>query len=365
MQTLQQKKLLGAGGGTGGHVLAGGAIAEGWAQKAQSSSSVLFVGARGGIEERLVPKTPFALRLLRVGSLNRVKVTRQLKTLFEIPWAMVVSLQILFQFRPHAVLGVGGYSSGPLVLMAALLKKLGLLNCQVAILEQNSVVGLTNRLLGRVVDSVFTAFPGMEPQFLGKKVIFTGNPIRSSMKQLPSAPRDPFTIFVFGGSQGARGVNRLVLEALPELKQVKRSIRFIHQSGQADFEEVLKAHQAAGMDSCVEKFIEDMPSAYAQASLLVCRSGASTLAEIAAVGRAAILVPLPTAADDHQSKNACAYVQAGAAQLMDQRVGSGASLAQLIQDLMTRPDQIAAMERRVLEFYRPHAARDIVEHLYV
>jgi UDP-N-acetylglucosamine--N-acetylmuramyl-(pentapeptide) pyrophosphoryl-undecaprenol N-acetylglucosamine transferase len=358
-------RLLVAGGGTGGHLLAGVAVADLWVGKHGDAASVLFVGSRGGIEERLIPRTPYSLRLLNLGSLNRVSAGQKIKTILQLPWAFWTTFRILMTFRPGFVLGVGGYSSGPTVFLAGILKKLGLLRIQVAILEQNNFPGLTNRILGRFVDLVFTAFDGMEAHFPGKKVVFTGNPIRSSMTLMDSAAGDPFTVFIFGGSQGARGVNLLVLDALPHLSSVKSKLKFIHQTGEADYNRVLAGYEAQGLShsSRIEKFIYDMPECYRAASLLICRAGSSTLSEIAAVGRASILVPLPTAADNHQEKNALAFMKAGAAKILSQTKSDGQDLASLIMKLMKESTQIVEMERRVTQFYRPKAAADIVDRL--
>jgi UDP-N-acetylglucosamine--N-acetylmuramyl-(pentapeptide) pyrophosphoryl-undecaprenol N-acetylglucosamine transferase len=362
-----QNSLLIAGGGTGGHLLAGISVADIWAAKIGESGKILFVGSKGGIEEKLIPTTRYALQLLTLGSLNRVSLSRKVKTLLQLPIALYRAGRILLAFRPAVILGVGGYSSGPVVLMGKILKKIGLLQVKVTILEQNKVPGLTNRILGKVVDEVFTAFEGMEPYFPKKKVVFTGNPIRSSMKFMESAPRVPFTVFVFGGSQGARGINNLVLDALPYLSTLKTKLRFIHQTGEKDYLRVLASYEKLSLshETRVEKFIYDMPVAYQSASLLICRAGASTLAEIAAVGRASILIPLPTASDNHQAMNAQAFENAGAARILNQMTAQGKDLGALIVELMTSSTQIIEMERKVIQFYRPHAAANIVDNLYV
>jgi UDP-N-acetylglucosamine--N-acetylmuramyl-(pentapeptide) pyrophosphoryl-undecaprenol N-acetylglucosamine transferase len=362
----RNKRLLIAGGGTGGHLLAGIAVADIWAAKFGEQGKILFVGSKGGIEEKLIPATQYPLKLLTLGSLNRVSLRRKVKTFLQLPVALWRAARFLLLFRPGYILGVGGYSSGPVLLMAKGLKSLRLLQVKVAILEQNKVPGLTNRILGKMVDEVFTAFEGMDLHFPKKNIVFTGNPIRASMKLMESAPRVPFTVFVFGGSQGALGVNNLIMDALPHLVRVKSKLRFIHQTGEADYARVLDAYRGFGFSEArVEKFIYDMPVAYRAASLLICRAGASTLAEIAAVGRASILIPLPTAADNHQEKNALAFVNAGAARILNQNSTRGQDLATLLVDLMENSTQIIEMERKVIQFYRPHAASDIVDNLYV
>lgn len=356
------KLLMIAGGGTGGHVLAGIAVADAWMSAYggadRSGARVVFVGARGGIEERLVPKAGYPLLLLKVGSLNRVSWSRRLRTLFELPLALLTSLGWIISHRPSAVLGVGGYASGPLVLMARFLP-----GTFTAILEQNSVPGFTNRMLGRVVHRVFCAFPGMEARFGARKVQLTGNPVRSQMVRLTPAVRDPFTVFIFGGSQGAQGINTLVLDALPLLKEWGISVRWIHQTGEKDFERVRQGYAAAGVPARVEKFIDDMLACYREASLVICRAGSSTLSEIAAVGRASVLIPLPTASDNHQEHNARAFSDRGAALLVRQQDSKGKDLARVIRDLHSAPARIAEMEAKVVSLAQSGSAAQVASAL--
>ena len=201
-KTERSKRLLIAGGGTGGHLLAGISVADVWAAKFGDQCKILFVGSKGGIEEKLIPTTDYPLRLLSLGSLNRVSLRRKIKTFLQLPGALCRATSILMTFRPGVILGVGGYSSGPVVLMGKILKKLGLLRVKVAILEQNNFPGLTNRILGKMADQIFTAFEGMDPYFPKKNVVFTGNPIRSSMKLMESAPRVPLRFLSLGAVRG-------------------------------------------------------------------------------------------------------------------------------------------------------------------
>ncbi len=354
---LKAPKLIVAGGGTGGHILAGVAIAQEWRRQTQETAPVLFVGCKGGIEERLVPKSGFPLELLTLGSLNQVSLGRKVKTMFQLPLAILKSFQILRREKPSCVVGVGGYASGPVVLVA------WMLGIPRAIVEQNSIPGITNRLLGRFVKTVFCAFPGTDSSFPGAKVYVTGNPIRLDIQPLPQAPRDPFTIFIFGGSQGALGINTLVLESLKFLDDLKPRLRIIHQTGERDFERVKAGHEKAGFCSQVEKFVYEMKNAYASASLLICRAGSSTLSEIAAVGRAAVLIPFPFASDNHQEKNARVFSDQGAAILMTQKSASGEDLARVIRQFIEAPKTLEPLEEGVRKFYRPFAAHDIVKEL--
>ncbi len=356
------QQLMIAGGGTGGHVLAGIAVADAWT-KTSGGDCVQFVGAKGGMEERLVPKSGYPLHLLKLGSLNRVSLKQKLKTMVQLPLALGASIQILLKFRPGFVLGVGGYASGPVILMARILRALKLIDCKIAILEQNSVPGFTNRLLSRCVDVIFAAFPGTEKQFPKKRVILTGNPIRSAMKPLASAPSEPFTLFIFGGSQGAVGMNSLVIESLPYLSGVTSRMRWIHQTGERDYERVKQSYEKQGITARVEKFIDRMADAYGEASLLVCRAGSSTLSEVATVGRAALFVPLPTAADNHQEMNARVFSDSGAGFLIPQNSTTGQQFAEKVRQLMNESAEIRRVEKAVQAFAMPGAAEKLAEYL--
>ncbi len=356
--------LVIAGGGTGGHVLAGIAVADAWMKasgpQVDGRPWVEFVGARGGMEERLVPKAGYALHVLRLGSLNQVSAGRKLKTLMQLPFALGLSVRILLRSKPSFILGVGGYSSGPIILMAKVLRALNFLDCRIAILEQNSVPGFTNRLLSRWVDMIFTAFPGTEMRFPKKQVVLTGNPVRSAMKPLLSAEHKPFTVFVFGGSQGAMGMNTLVINSLPFLSGLAAEVKWIHQTGERDFDRVKQAYEKNSISARVEKFIDRMAETYAEASLLVCRAGSSTLSEVATVGRAALFVPLPTAADHHQELNARVFSDAGAGFLVPQNSTTGEQFANKIKDLIHHPEELRRVEQAVQKFAMPGAAEKLV-----
>jgi len=353
------KKLIIAGGGTGGHVLAGIAIADEWKQLHGARAEILFVGAQGGLEEKLVPKHGYTLKLLKLGALNRVSWQKRIQTLLQIPVTLFQSFMILLQFKPNYVVGVGGYASGPVVLMAATVGRL--LGIRSAVLEQNSVAGLTNKILGKFVDRIFVALPSPKLPFAFDKIKVTGNPVRSQMKPMSAPQFRPFTLFIFGGSQGALGMNTLVIQALPFLKG--HDIKFIHQTGVKDYERVKKAYEDLKIPARVEKFIDQMDVCYQQASLIICRAGSSTMAEIAAVGRAAIFVPLPEAADNHQEWNARIFADSQAAWISSQRLDNGEKLAFRILDLKEQPQKILDAMQSVSKFYKPNAARDLVHFL--
>jgi UDP-N-acetylglucosamine--N-acetylmuramyl-(pentapeptide) pyrophosphoryl-undecaprenol N-acetylglucosamine transferase len=353
-------KLFVTGGGTGGHLFAGIAIADAWKARFPDAR-ILFVGASGGIEERIVPKANYPLALLHLGSLKGVSWGKRAKTLIQIPLALLNAAGLLLRERPDAVVGVGGYASGPVVLMARLLGWMW--GAHTAILEQNAVPGFTNRILGRFSHSIFCAFPGIENRFQAAKTSVTGNPVRKSMIPFPSATREPFSIFVFGGSQGALGINSLVLEALPLLKDLMPKLRFVHQTGEKDHDRVVEGYRKAGVEARIEKFIYDMPECYRAASLVICRAGSSTLAELAAVRRAAVLIPFPYASDNHQELNARLFVDRGAADLLLQGKAKGEDLAVKIRDYFLHAEKLAEMERKISAFDSGDAPNRVVSLL--
>ncbi len=358
-----ERRLVVAGGGTGGHVWAGVAIADAWRDLHGEKAQILYVGARGQIEERLVPKSGYRLETLVLGSLKDVSLARKLKTFIQLPLSLLRSAWILLSERPEVVVGVGGYSSGPVVLMARLLGWLW--GARVGILEQNAVPGFTNGILGRFAHRVLVAFPGVEASFPAGKGKVTGNPVRNSLVPMPSAEREPFTIFIFGGSLGAMGINTLVLDAIPFLADLLPRLRFIHQTGEKDYERVREGHARLNTGARVEKFIYDMQDCYRQASLIICRSGSSTLSEIAAVGRAAVFVPFPFHSDRQQERNARIFTDRGAGKLLLQNQAKGQDLAELIRQLYGQPAEIGRMEAEVRQFHRPDAARTILAELSV
>ena len=323
-------KLVIAGGGTGGHLFPGIAVAEALL-RADPSSKVLFVGIERGIEVRAVPKAGFDLELIRVGGLKRVGLAQRAKTLLALPSSLLHSRTILKRFGADAVLGVGGYASGP-VLVAA--RTLGL---PTAICEQNSVPGLTNRVLGRLVGAVYASFESSRGYFPAARFELVGNPVRDSFRRAAEAeapPSDKGLVFAFGGSQGARALNEAVPAALGLLRARGLDVRALHQAGKDDVESVRGGYQGAGVDADVAPFIDDMVSAYRRAAVVVCRAGATSCAEITALGVPAILVPFPFAADDHQTKNAKDLADKGAAVVLPQSELTPERLADEIQALL-------------------------------
>ena len=359
---VAEVRLLVAGGGTGGHLYPGIALAE--EVTARPAGAVLFVGTARGLETKLVPAAGFELELLDVSGLNRVGLGNLVKGLGRLPKAFFASRAVLKRFRPDLVLGVGGYASGPLVLAAALL------GYPTAIQEQNSQPGITNRVLGVFARRVFVAFEDAKRFFSAKKTRLYGNPVRRKFVTAvrgvdASAAALGRSVLILGGSQGAKAVNDLVVGAAAVLQAQGRLPPLVHQTGAADEARVRQKYAAAGLEGRVEirPFIDDMPTALAGAALVVGRVGVLTLVELAMMARPAILIPLPTAAADHQTQNAAEFQRAGAALVADQRTTTAASLAAQIAELMAAPERRAEMARHMAALGRPDATREIVDEL--
>jgi len=356
-------RLLVAGGGTGGHLFPGIAIADEVIRR--GGGEVLFVGTSRGIETRAVPAAGYALETLQVSGLKRMGVAGTLRGLMRVPLAIVRSMAILRRFRPEVVLGVGGYASGPMVLAAALL------GYPTAIQEQNSVPGITNRVLGRLVRAIFIAFEDADRFFPARKIERLGNPVRqkivAALEGVTSAQplSKQLHILVVGGSQGARAVSDLVTAAAAILAGAGLDFSLVHQTGSADLERIQERYRTLGLADrvAVKAFIEDMAAAYTEAALVVARAGALTLAELAIAGRPAILVPLPTAADDHQRKNADQFAKAGAALVLDQGMARAEDLASAIAGLANESAKRADMGTAMRGLARPQAAQAIVDRL--
>src|SRR5262245_20401190 len=347
-----------AGGGTGGHVYPGVAVARALQAKA-ADVMVSFAGTAKGLESRVIPREGFALDLIRSGGLKGKSIGDLAGGIAIVPLGLVDAWRIVSKRRPHLVIGVGGYSSGPVVLVAALR------GVPTMLLEQNAVPGLTNRLVGPVVKAAAVTFESTRT-FFGPKAFVSGNPVRAEFfdaaaaTEVPRVDHSATRVLVFGGSQGAHAINVAMVEAAPRLA-ADPNLRLTHQTGERDVEMVRGAYRQAGLQADVEPFLYDMGRQLGQADVIVCRAGATTLAEIAAAGKAAILIPLPTATDDHQRKNAEALAARGAGDVLLQKAASGDVLAPRILELVGdrgRQRQMAAAAR---QFARPDAARVIVD----
>lgn len=349
--------MLIAGGGTGGHLYPGVALAEEVTTR-QAGNQVLFVGTERGIEARVIPELGHDIEFIDVAGLKGRGLMGALKALFRVPRSMFQSLRIIRRFGPDVAIGVGGYASGPVILTARLL------GVPTAILEQNTVPGLTNRILGRIVNKVFVTFEESEAFFKKKRVMMLGNPIRRQLLDnflQSKQPNERFTVLVLGGSQGAHALNLRMVEAAGHLGDLEEKVRIIHQTGAADLELVRRGYAEIGFEAEVMPFIEDMSSAYKRADLVVCRAGATTIAELLVSKKPAILVPYPFATDNHQELNARSVVRAGAAVMMVERQLDGMMLAEKIRELRGDPDRLSRMEQAASRAGRPEAGREIVD----
>jgi UDP-N-acetylglucosamine--N-acetylmuramyl-(pentapeptide) pyrophosphoryl-undecaprenol N-acetylglucosamine transferase len=346
-----------AGGGTGGHVIPALAIAN--QLKKSYGAEVLFIGTARGIENRLVPAAGFPLQLVRVGALKNVSLVTRLKTAFDLPRAVWDAGRMLNEFAPDVVIGVGGYASGP-AMLAAIVKHIPTLA-----FEPNVVPGFANRLVARFVSAAAVHFEETAKYFRHAEV--TGVPVRQAFFEIRPKRGGTPTLLVFGGSQGAHAINDAMIRCLPALLREAPGIRIIHQTGERDYNDALTAYKSLSGKTdesevskfIVSKFIEDMPSAFARADLVVCRSGASTVAEIAAAGKPAIFVPFPRAADDHQRVNAEALARAGAAVVVEESKLEGVWLAETISALLQDPSRLASMSAAARALAHPNAAVDI------
>jgi UDP-N-acetylglucosamine--N-acetylmuramyl-(pentapeptide) pyrophosphoryl-undecaprenol N-acetylglucosamine transferase len=361
------KRLLIAGGGTGGHVYPGMAVAEEWLSF-EPGNEVRFVGSAGGIEARVLPAAGYVLDAIRVRPLAGKGLSDRLRGLLVLPLSLGQAWRVIRRFRPDVVLGTGGYASGP-PLLAARFSRL-----PTAIQEQNSVPGATNVILSRLVDRVFinlemtrASFPKADRE---AKIILAGNPVRRVIREkLVAARRQPIQnhrlcLLVIGGSRGARRLNNLVLEAMAHLRQFKDSIKIIHQTGSGDLMQTISTYAKLDFRAKVQEFITDMATALAEADIVISRAGAGALAEIALAGKPSILVPFPFAAQDHQAKNAEAMVRAGAARMFREDKLTGRVLAEALKPLLEDPALRQEWGAKAEALARPDAARVVVQGLH-
>jgi UDP-N-acetylglucosamine--N-acetylmuramyl-(pentapeptide) pyrophosphoryl-undecaprenol N-acetylglucosamine transferase len=351
--------VLIAGGGTGGHLYPGIAVARELLSRVPDAE-VTFVGTRAGIEARVVPREGFALDLIRSAGLKGGSVRSLVRGIALLPVSAADAWRVLARRRPSIVVGVGGYSSGPVVLLAALR------GIPTLLMEQNAIPGITNRLLAPVVGAAVVTYQEAA-RFFGSKALMAGNPVRAEFfdagRQRASDDRQegPPRVLVFGGSQGAHAINVALVAAAARLAAGTPRVAITHQTGERDLDMVRSSYQRAGLDARVEPFLFAMDREMKAADLVICRSGATTLAELTASGRASILVPLPTATDDHQRRNALALVTHGAARMVEQRELSGDRVAAEILALAGDVAGRRSMEEAARRLARPDAARVIVD----
>jgi UDP-N-acetylglucosamine--N-acetylmuramyl-(pentapeptide) pyrophosphoryl-undecaprenol N-acetylglucosamine transferase len=343
-----------AGGGTGGHVMPALAVAR---ELRARGHSVRFIGTRRGLESKLAPADGFPIEWIEIGGLNRVGLRQTLITLAELPWSVWQVSRMLDRARPAAVFSTGGFVAGP-VLLAALWKRL-----PVVVMEPNAIPGFTHRKLARFVARALLSFSETAKWFPPEVAEVTGLPVRSEFFAIPPKPRrGQLTVLITGGSQGSRTLNRAAQESWKLWDS--GAVRLIHQTGPAAYELLASEFQLSGIDGEVSPFLADMPAAFAAADIVVSRAGMGTVSELAAAGKPSILVPLPTAADQHQLRNAEAMERIGASRMVLDAEFNGQRLAEEVMRLSQNPDLLHAMGEAARSFAKPDAARraaDVLE----
>ena len=355
-------RVMIAGGGTGGHLFPGIALAE---QVVAAGGEVRFVGTDRGIEAKAVPEYGYSLDKIEVSGIKGRGIKGLIAGLLRLPKAWLQSRRIIKRFDPDVVVGVGGYASGPIVATAWLLRR------PTAILEQNSVPGVTNRILGKLVRRVFATFPDAHGHFPARKVVLAGNPIRAALVERLEQARSeaaseatsrPVRQFVFGGSQGARAINQAMTGAAAALAEALPGVEIWHQTGAGELDATRAGYAEAGLSEPqvrVVPFIKDMSEPYAWCDLVICRAGATSLAELAAVGCPALLIPFPHAADDHQTHNAKSLVDVGAAVMVAEPQLDRDRLVAEVTGLLGDSERLASMRANMLAAAKPQAAASI------
>jgi UDP-N-acetylglucosamine--N-acetylmuramyl-(pentapeptide) pyrophosphoryl-undecaprenol N-acetylglucosamine transferase len=348
-------RVIIAAGGTGGHIFPGVAVAHEFKRR-DSSTEILFVGTARGLETKIVPREGYALELIKVGALKGISVFERIKSLARLPMSFVTARRILRRFKPDVVIGVGGYSSGPTLLMAALSR------IPTMVVEPNAMPGFTNRVLARFVDAAALSFEEAK-KFFGTRGVVTGNPVRHNFATLAKKTRgQTLNVLIFGGSQGAHAINIAIVSSLPLLATMKEHLGITHQTGEADFEMVKRGYADAGFNRAeVRPFIHDMSERFGLADVLICRSGATTAAEVSAAGKAAIFIPFPFATDDHQRKNAEAFERTGAGRMILQKELTPSRLADELKRLIEHPEEIARMEEASRRMGRVDSTERVVD----
>ena len=358
-------RLIIAGGGTGGHLFPGIAVAEEFLER-DPSNEVLFIGTEHGIEARAVPAAGYRLEIISAAGIRGKGGLSQIKGMALMLYGYAQSRKILKAFRPDMVLGVGGYASLPMVLAAR--------GMQIPryIHEQNAIPGMTNKMLAKFVDQVFITLEESARFFPKDSTLLTGNPLRrqilhqattSAGEELRLGGQGRFRLLIFGGSQGAHAINMAMIAALPFLERTSDKLEITHQTGAKDADQVAEAYRKHGFDAAVRPFIDDMAGAYQRADLVICRAGATTIAELTACGRPSIFIPFPHAVDDHQRCNAEALLKKGAGFMLLERELNGESLAGMICELMGDPEKLQRTGKLAFSLAKLDAAKIIVDEM--
>lgn len=354
-------RLVIAGGGTGGHLFPGIAVAEEFLSRG-AENQVLFVGTERGIEAKVLPRLGYRLETIEASGIRGKEGLAQLKGIAMLLYGYSQSRRILKEFRPDFVLGVGGYASGPVVMAARGLQISRYIH------EQNAIPGTTNKLLSRVAQQVFISLEESRPFMPKEKTLLTGNPLRRQIVAEVASPHErsddgKFNLLVFGGSSGAHAVNMAMADALPFLSTHRGELVITHQTGENDFAEVEAAYGKSGLSAKVVAFIDNMAQEYHKADLVICRAGATTIAEVTACGKGCIFIPYPHAVDDHQRKNAEALLKEDAGFMLLERELSGERLAGMVAELLHDRQRLAAVADKARTLARLDAAKVIVDEM--
>jgi len=354
-------RVLMAAGGTGGHIFPALAVAEelvgraGKDEREEVMRSIIFVGTTRGLESRLIPAAGYELRTVAAAGLKGIGGWKRITNLMVLPRSAFQAAKVLRGFRPDVVVGVGGYLAGPVMLEAALT------NIPTLLIEPNAVPGFTNRVLASVVRAAAVGFAATAG-FYGPKALVTGHAVRKAFYDVePKTHAAPFTVLIIGGSQGSRAINECVVKSVEMLSNEAWKLNVVHQTGERDYNVVRDAYRERSINAEVFAFIEDMPQAFARADLVVSRAGATAVAELAAAGRAAVLIPFPGATDQHQLENARVLERAGAARLIEQSALTPERLAALMRELFGSPSLLAQMEQHARAIAKPDAAKKIAD----
>ena len=354
-------RIVLAGGNTGGHLFPGLAIAQEFIAR-NKRNTIVFVSTGNALERSVLNETGFTLETIAAGGIKGRGLWNQAKAALKIPKGIIESVRILKDYKPDLVVGLGSYSAGPVVVGAWLLR------IKIALQEQNILPGITNRILARFADRIYVSFEDTKTRFEPQKVKLTGNPVRRELLNNCQSHEiirgsKSFCVLVIGGSQGAHSINTAIIEALDYLAQ-KENLFFIHQTGSADEQIVSAAYQRRNIAARVQSFFRHMAPLYQQADLIICRAGATTVAEVTAMGKAVIFIPFPFAADDHQALNAGMLAREGAAEMILQKDLSATVLSQKIEYYAAQPQALKAMAARAGQLGHPDAARAIVDDCY-
>ncbi len=360
---ISEKKALRvviAGGGTGGHLFPGLAIAQEFVTR-NNSNRVVFVSTGNPLERSILSQTDFELKTITAEGIKGRGIWNQVKSAVKIPKGVIEAIRILKNYKPDLIIGLGSYSAGPVVVSA------WLLGTKIALHEQNILPGITNRILSRFADRIYMSFKDTKKYFAPNKTRLTGNPVRKELLNHrainDASGSKSFCVLIIGGSQGAHSINKTVIEALSHLSK-KESLYFFHQTGTTDEQMVKEAYRRLDIPATVQSFFRQMAPLYKQADLIICRAGATTVAEVTALGKAVIFIPFPFAADDHQALNADTLTREGAAETILEKDLNARALSQKIEYYASHPDACETMAAKAGQLGHPDAARAIVDDCY-